>query len=66
MKQFYKILISVIVLFSFHSVKGQNKIIIGQKEINTGTSFDLPILLENTDAITAIQFDINFDATVLN
>jgi len=50
-------------LFLLFSAKivSQNTIFIGTEEVNTETSFDLSISLDNTDAITAIQFDINFN-----
>ncbi len=50
----------VFLLFSA-KVVSQNTVFIGTEEVNTETSFDLSISLDNTDAITAIQFDINFN-----
>ncbi|MCF6212610.1 MAG: choice-of-anchor D domain-containing protein [Flavobacteriaceae bacterium] len=53
-------------IFLFHTLNSQNTIILGTKEVNTETAFDLPISLNNTDVISAIQFDINFDENALS
>ena len=65
MKNFKTNFITGLLLFFFSVVSSQNTLLIGAKEVNTGTAFDLPISLNNTDAITAIQFDITFNSNAL-
>ena len=50
-----------LLLVFFNKVVSQNTLYIGVEEANTETAFDLPISLDNTDEIVAIQFDINFN-----
>ena len=50
----------IFIVFANKSVS-QNIIYLGVEESNTETAFDLPISLDNTDEIVAIQFDINFN-----
>jgi len=64
MKLKTSILTGFLFLF-FNIISSQNTIIIGAKEVNKETTFDLPISLNNTDAISAIQFDINFNSAVI-
>ena len=65
MKTFYSAIVCLFLLFSIQNTIAQNTIVFDNKEVSTATSFDFDISLNNTDEVAAIQFDIIFNATVL-
>lgn len=65
MKALFQRIAYIIVIFSFKVGFGQNNLILDAKEVGTTTDFDFEIALDNTDAISALQFDINYNEDVL-
>ena len=60
MKKLLILFVLVFIVF-INKVVSQNTMFIGIEEASTETAFDLPISLDNSDEIAAIQFDINFN-----
>lgn len=52
-------------VLSFSFSNAQNTLEFDTKEVSTTTSFDFDISLTNSDAISAIQFDINYNAEAI-
>ena len=50
-----------ILLFSFNTIFSQNKLIVESKEVSNSTVFKIAVELQNSDPVSAIQFDINYD-----
>jgi len=65
MKALFQRIAYIIVIFSFQVGFGQNNLTLDAKEVGTTTDFDFEIALDNTDAISALQFDINYNDDVL-
>jgi hypothetical protein len=64
MKTFYSVIVCLFFMFSIQNTIAQNTIVFDNKEVNTATSFNFDISLNNTDEVAAIQFDIIFNAEV--
>ena len=60
MKKLLILFVLVFIVF-INKMVSQNTMFIGIEEASTETAFDLPISLDNSDEIAAIQFDINFN-----
>lgn len=65
MKAMFQRIAYIIVIFSFQVGFGQNNLALDAKEVGTTTAFDFEIALNNTDVISALQFDINYNDDVL-
>jgi hypothetical protein len=61
MKTFYKKGTYLLLLFTIQFTIAQNSIVFGNHEVSTKENFDFEISLNNTDEISAIQFDITFN-----
>ena len=65
MKTLYKLSAYLFLLFTIQHTIAQNSIVFGTNEVDTATNFDFNILLNNTDEVSAIQFDITYNNAVL-
>ena len=49
------------VLFSTNTIFSQNKLVVESKEVASSTVFKIAVELQNSDPISALQFDINYN-----
>ena len=50
-----------ILLVSINTIFSQNKLVVESKEVANSTAFKIAVELQNSDPISALQFDINYD-----
>jgi hypothetical protein len=59
--RFNLFLFSIIIFIFSNKVLSQNKLVLESKEVSNSSAFKIAIALENTDPISALQFDLNYD-----